>query len=47
MLAHGTDYTGRWSLAPQPRADADEAARAAHAKAMAIRSGNVYAEAVA
>ncbi len=46
MLARGADYTGRWTLEPRPQADQDEVARAAHTKAMAIRSGNFYAEEV-
>lgn len=44
MLVRGGDYTGRWTLEPRPEADEDAAARAAHAEAMAIRSGNFYGD---
>lgn len=47
MLVRGSDTTGRWTLEPRPKADQDAAARAAHAEAMAIRSGNFYGDTAA
>lgn len=44
MLVRGKDTTGQWVLEPRPRGDQDHAAKAAHAAAMAIRTGNFYGD---
>ncbi|MCB1739080.1 MAG: phytanoyl-CoA dioxygenase family protein [Gammaproteobacteria bacterium] len=45
MLVRGQVRNDGWELEPRPLADLDEAARAAHARAMAIRGGYFFSEA--
>ena len=45
MLVRGRAINDGWELEPRPKTDLDAGARAAHKRAMAIRSGYFFSEA--